>query len=154
MKIYIASRFECLNRLRPLRDELRKLGHEIVSTWLDEVPKPDFLSSKEFSTKLAIKDLVEVRSADCIIVDTIEVTNRGGRENEFGFALNDWMKLWIVVGPIRTIFHRLADHHFESWDALLLYFREHYNLGEFTPESMVAGAGNDGKKFLEVGAKE
>lgn len=120
MKIYIASFFDTRERLRPVRDELWKLGHEVVSTWLDEAAKPSSMDTEIFYKKLASKDLAEINSADLLILDTNDLTPRGGREVEYGFALGRFQskQVWIV-GPSRNIFHRLADRHFDTWEDCL-----------------------------------
>lgn len=120
MKIYIASFFDTRERLRPHRDALWKMGHEVVSSWLDEVAKPAHMSKDEFWRKLAFKDLAEVRAADMLIIDTLDVSPRGGREVEFGFALGAFAgKTTVLVGPVRNVFHELADYKFEDWDTAL-----------------------------------
>lgn len=125
MKIYIASFFDTRERLRPVRDALWKMGHEVVSSWLDEVARPAGMSDDAFYRKLAMKDVAEVKSADLLIVDTFDPPTRGGRENEYGIALGQFQsKLLFVVGPYRTIFHRLADAQFDSWEACLEHLRE------------------------------
>ena len=120
LKIYIASFFDTRERIRPFADRLWGMGHEVVSTWLNEVAKPPFMSRDAFWRKLAVKDVVEVGSADLIITDTMDVTPRGGREFESGFAFASYQhKLWYVVGPVRNIFHTLADQRFDTWEEAL-----------------------------------
>lgn len=120
MKIYIASFFDTRERLRPYRDQLWKLGNEVVSTWLDETAKPEGMTHDEFWRKLAMKDVAEVKSADLLIVDTIDQTPRGGREVELGVALGAFQqKLVYIVGPVRNVFHELADRRFENWEACI-----------------------------------
>ena len=120
MKIYIASFFDTREKLRPYRDKLWKMGHEVVSTWLDEIARPPEMTHEEFFKKLAIKDLAEIKSCDLIIVDTSDITPRGGREVELGCALGQYQsKLFYLVGPKRNIFHELADKQFPTWDGLI-----------------------------------
>ena len=120
MKIYMAGFFDTRERMRPLRDQIWKLGHEVVSTWLDEVKYPETMDREIFFKKLALRDLAEIRSADLIIMDTIDETPRGGREVELGFALGRFQSIEIwIVGPLRNVFHRLADLHFVNWDECL-----------------------------------
>ena len=120
MKIYIASFFDTRERLHGPAATLWKMGHEVVSTWLYEVQKPALMSKEEFWRKLALKDLAEIKAADLLICDTFDVTPRGGREVEFGFALGGFQgKMVYVVGPVRNVFHTLADKTFESWDECL-----------------------------------
>lgn len=121
MKIYIASFFDTRQRIRPFADQLWTKGHEVVSSWLNETAKPDGMSKQEFWRKLAIKDLAEVKQADCIILDTLDITPRGGREVEFGFALAHFQtkSIWLV-GPVRNVFHELVDRRFDTWEQLIL----------------------------------
>jgi len=98
------------------------MGHEVVSTWLDEVAKPAGMTQETFWRKLAVKDLAEVKACDLLIADTMDVTPRGGREVEFGFALGGHQSKHVfIVGPVRNVFHTLADIRFESWDECLNY---------------------------------
>ena len=120
MKIYIAGFFDTRNRLKQIRDRLVGMGHQVNSHWLDEVSKPTNMSEDLWFTKLALRDLADIFSSDLLIVDTLDVTPRGGREVEFGFALGRFQdqQTW-VVGPLRNVFHRLADEHFQDWDQCL-----------------------------------
>jgi len=123
MKIYIAGFFNTRERLLEYRDELKGLGHEIVSSWLNERPKPGQMPEAAFFKHTAIKDLTELQSSECMIVDTFDVTPRGGREVELGFAMSDPNRLIYVVGPRRNIFHHLADETFGTWSAVIDHFK-------------------------------
>lgn len=127
LKIYTAARFSDRPRLRLMRDRLFELGHECTATWLDEVSKPETMTTEIFNRKLAAKDFNEISSADVLVIDTLEplITNAetssgGGREVELGFALGQWHRkeIW-RVGPARNVFHQLADRVFADWDACL-----------------------------------
>jgi hypothetical protein len=97
----------------------------VVSSWLNEVRKPDFLTSQEFKRKLAIKDIVEACSADLLIQDTVQ--SSGGKNNELGLALGQFHhKLIWTVGPITNIFQELADKQFHTWTDLLAYLEAYY----------------------------
>ena len=125
MNIYLAARFRDRKRLRPIRDKLWGMGHEVVSSWLDEVRKPEFLTTEEWYRKLAIKDLTEIRSADLLILDTLGklvAGAGGGREFEFGFAYGQFhKKLTFLVGKRNHAFHALVDEQFPSWTTALRY---------------------------------
>lgn len=129
MKIYIAGCFEERLRLRDVANQLWHQGHEVTSTWLDEVAQPPHMNQDEFYKKLAIKDLCEIQAADLLLHDTIVMSSRGGASNEFGYALGAHQKklLWIV-GPARSPFHQLADRRFDDWEtcieALATYQKE------------------------------
>jgi len=116
MKIYLSAKFLRRDDIRPFRDEIWSLGHEVVSTWLDEVKRPPDMDHATFKKKLALKDIAEVISADLLILDTFFASETGGKEVEFGVALGRFQtKLLWVVGPKRNVFHELADKHFEHW---------------------------------------
>lgn len=116
MKIYIAAKFARREDMRPFKDQIWNAGHEIVSSWLDEVKRPEGMDSETFKKKLAIKDLVEVISADLLILDTFFPSETGGKEVEFGIALGRFQtKMIWVVGPKRNVFHELADKVFDNW---------------------------------------
>lgn len=120
IKVYIASFFDTRARIRPYADKLWERGHEVVSTWLNEVGRAEGMTTEEFWKKLAVKDLAEVNAADLLILDTADVTPRGGREVELGFALGRFQSksVWLV-GPVRNIFHTLVDRRFANWDELM-----------------------------------
>lgn len=120
MKVYIAASFAARERLRPIRDQLWKLGHEVVSSWLDETVLPKGMTEEEFFTQLAVKDLAEVKAADAVIQDTITDSTTGGSHVEFGMALSQ-LKVKYVVGKPRSIFHQLADKQFDNWDDAISY---------------------------------
>jgi len=120
MKIYLAAKFLRREAIRPIRDEIWATGHEVVSTWLDEVKRPPDMDSATFKKKLALKDIAEVISADLFILDTAFPSETGGKEVEFGISLGRFQtKLIWVVGPKRNVFHELADKHFECWERAL-----------------------------------
>lgn len=124
MKVYLACKFEERRKLRPVRDALWEMGHEVVSTWIDEVKRSKQMSEDTFYKKLALKDIAEIKSARLFVLDTLIPSERGGKEVEFGMALGQFQaKLLYIVGPIRNVFHHLCDQRFDSWDEFL-YFME------------------------------
>ena len=127
MRIYIAGKFERRPILRPYAAQIWELGHEITSSWLNEVSRMPQMQLGEFMRKLAVKDLTEIRAADLLILDTGVASERGGKEVEFGFALGQHQgKLLWIVGPPRNVFHWLADRVFESWEHCLTTLEEEY----------------------------
>ena len=83
------------------------------------------MSEEIFEKKMAMKDLQEVASADCLILDVENPSRTAGKMIETGFALAKH-KLVYVVGeiPSHSIFLSLADGHFPDWNALLKHFTE------------------------------
>jgi hypothetical protein len=123
-KIYLAAQFESRKRVRSHAHKMWAMGFEVVSSWLNEVAKPEHTSHEEFMRKLAMKDVAEVQSADILIQDTFKMSMRGGAATEFGLALHGFQnKLIFVVGPQRSVFHYLADRHFKTWDACLSHLK-------------------------------
>jgi nucleoside 2-deoxyribosyltransferase len=120
LKIYVASFFDDRERLRLEAQKLWAKGHEVVSSWLNEVSRPEHMSKEDFWRKLALKDIAEVKSANLVILDTVNETPRGGREVELGYALAQHQdKSVFLVGPVRNVFHTIVDKRFENWDELL-----------------------------------
>ncbi len=123
MRIYIAGRFEDQLRLRPFRDILWSMGHEVVSSWLDEIAHLSHMSDAVFRRKLAIKDLGEVRAADLLILDLLGEKS-SGKNIEFGAAVASVTpKLVYIVGNLTSTFHTLADNHFKDWNLCLNFIR-------------------------------
>ena len=135
IKIYIGGSFQSQKRLRPIRDQLWHLGHEIVSSWLDECAMPNGMTKDVFDKQLAIKDLTEVKAADCIIVDVFDPSTTGGRMVEWGYALGH-TKLRYVVGPDNCIFFKLADKHFNTWDKLFDFFKQAHTTEKYIATGM------------------
>lgn len=103
-----------------MRDALWAKGHEVVSTWLDEVAQPENLTKDEFYKKLAIKDVTELKGANLVIVDILEPSTTGGRDTELGLALGSFQsKQVFLVGTPYSVFHQLADRVYSSWEELL-----------------------------------
>lgn len=115
MKIYIAASFVDQRELRAVADKLWSLGQEVTASWLQEVTKPDSMSTEEFNRKLAIKDVAEVYAADVVILDNRR--SSGGKNTEWGIGIGQHQKkqLWLVGQP-STVFHYLADRMFNSWE--------------------------------------
>ena len=116
MKLYIAGFFDTRERLYPIRDRLKAMGHVVTSRWLGEDLTADYqIKSEEYWIECAKRDKEDILRADVILIDTLDVTPRGGREVEYGIAMMTG-KLCYVVGPLRNVFHRLAHRHFHTWE--------------------------------------
>lgn len=128
MKIYTAATFSQQQRIRQNKEQLLKLGHSVTSTWLEEQIKPEGMSDEQFGKKMANKDLREIQSADCFILDLEAPSKTMGKMVETGFALAHH-KLFYVVAPEGAltgghIFCFLADRVFNSWEDLFTYFKQ------------------------------
>mgnify|MGYP003393214583 FL=1 len=124
MKIYIAGFYDTRKRLYPYRDALEAAGHVITSHWLREAPDAAYATVTEgYRTACGLEDIGDVKAAELFILDTIDVTPRGGREFEAGFALAHGIPI-ILVGPMRNVFHRLVWRHFETWEEALTFLKD------------------------------
>lgn len=127
MKIYVSGTFTARNRLRPMADALRELGHEITGDWLYEPARPAQLNEAEWNHTLAEKDIAQVYAADCIILDLDGESTTGGRYVEWGIACypSSMRRRYIVggVGKTHGVFDHMAHRRFDTWDDLLAYFR-------------------------------
>lgn len=114
--IYIASTFANRERLRPIRDELQRRGHQVHSRWLDEPDDPP-------SSHAAHISLDDVRKADLLILDTNEhgtKPSQGGRYVELGYTLGLGRHAIWLIGPRTNVFTYLPRiRHFETWEEAL-----------------------------------
>jgi len=129
LKIYISGTFTAQDRLRTQAERLHAAGHEIISSWLYEGPRPAHLNIASWNRELAIKDLAEVFSGDCIILDRDGESTTGGRYVEWGMACSPRMlKVKYTVGGGKLgVFDHLADRHFKDWDELVAWFGVNHN---------------------------
>lgn len=140
MKIYTAATFTEQQRIRGHKESLFKLGHSVLSTWLEEQIKPTGMTDEQFRRKMAAKDLQEISSSDCFILDLEKPSVTMGKMVETGFALAKH-KLFYVVAPEGTltgghIFLLLADKIFKSWEELFEYFKkEHASTDSVMPDA-------------------
>lgn len=125
MKVYVSGTFTSQERLRDRADALRRLGHEITSTWVYETARPAHLNNTAWNEELADKDIAEVFAADCIILDRDGTSTTGGRYVEWGIACYPGaLKLrYTVGGESDGVFDHKRHQHFKSWDELLAYFQ-------------------------------
>ena len=130
MRIYVSGTFTSQSRLRPRADALRKLGHDVVGTWLYEAAQPAHLNDDEWNLALANKDIAEVFAADCIILDLDDESTTGGRYVEWGVACypGSLRRRYLVGGKGKTgVFLSQAHRRFDNWDDLLAYFEVAHN---------------------------
>lgn len=122
MNVYIAGKFSAQARLREIRGRIRQAHILVTSSWMDEVAG-EYPVPRQRALNTGSADLREVSMADLLILDTLDVSETGGREVEFGFALAQGTRVWLV-GPVRNIFHEFAEEHFESWDEVFVALGE------------------------------
>ena len=128
MKIYTAATFSEQARIRQHKEKLIQLGHSVLSSGLEEQIKPSGMTQEQFDRKMAAKDLQEISSSDCLILDLENPSKTMGKMVEYGFALSKHKLLYVVGQPNKgQIFVTLSDGLFNTWDDLFKFFEEHHN---------------------------
>ena len=118
------------------------MGHEVTSSWLDELAHPKDMDNATFNKKLAIKDLGEVRAADMLILDTLGQRS-SGKQVEFGAAISSINpKIVYIVGPVTSTFHYLADKQFNNWEECLHALHQNGEAGRPRPTHPAASPSN------------
>ena len=113
-KIYIAANFSGRKVLHKTATKLERAGHRITSRWITEGNNRRYKNWHTRATAAALRDKADVERAELMILDTLNKTRRGGREVEFGIALQKGIPCWLV-GQRRNIFHEFATKRFSSW---------------------------------------
>lgn len=113
--IYIAAPWANRATARVVRDELRTLGHEVTSSWLDEAGDAGSVpSDPEAGRAAATTDFLDIDRAALFLVLTDPRPIGAGHHVELGYALAH-RKHIVVVGLIKSTFHYLADHIYPDW---------------------------------------
>ena len=134
MKIYLAASYSDQERMRKLRDEINDMGHEVVSTWIDNdgpgMDADQINQMKNAARSHAHTDMADIRRCDLFVVFTNAPSTTGGMHVEFGYALGLQNHTsprhpisLAVVGPFSNIFHAAVplakfDQPFELLDWL------------------------------------
>jgi hypothetical protein len=116
VKIYLAARYSRHPELQGYADQLRALGYEVTSRWINgdhQISDAGLAESGEGTVaereRFALEDFEDLTNADICISFTEAPRSsysRGGRHVEFGIALGLEISC-IVVGPRENIFHCL-----------------------------------------------
>jgi len=110
LKIYLTGRYSQKEEIKEFAEQIKSLGVEVTSSWLDEPHPPQITMddlTKEELRDFALRDFYDLRAADAIVCfscSPIEPTVRGGRHVEFGIALALAKNIW-VLGPRENVFH-------------------------------------------------
>jgi hypothetical protein len=128
MRIYLAARYSRRRELCGYADQLRRLGHEVTSRWLDghhELLDREGLSTEAEAAdraRFAAEDWADVMRADwCISFTEVPRSGngRGGRHVEFGAALAAGKRA-VIVGPRENVFHCLpAVRWYPDWKTFM-----------------------------------
>ena len=121
MRVYIAAKYTARCRLRAVRARLCALGLECQSAWMDQ-DDGDYSVPDERAVEESRRSFADVDASDVLAIDTIDASETGGREVEYGAY---WAgragrpPFVIVVGPVRNVFHALAHARVARWSQAL-----------------------------------
>jgi hypothetical protein len=126
MRFYFAARYSRAGELRGYADQLRSLGHEVTSRWLEgghEIAREGTTEADHRErARFATEDWADLMRAQVVVsfTETPRSTpNRGGRHVEFGVALATH-KRCVVIGPRENVFHCLPTVDvYETWEQYL-----------------------------------
>lgn len=126
MKVYLAAPYQMKETIKERAEQVRALGIEVTSRWLEEPHKPatqlNELTHEEHRA-YATQDIEDVIAADVMVffTDQTKAIVRAGRHVEFGVAvainkLIRPMSILVVGSNHENIFHHLEGvRHFQSW---------------------------------------
>lgn len=129
VKIYLAARYSRHPELRGYAADVRALGHEVTSRWIEGNHQMDDAglsteAARSERERFAREDYEDVCAADLLIAFTAAPrtsTGRGGVMVELGIAIGREMRTWIV-GPDENVFCCLPwIARFEDWAECLAY---------------------------------
>lgn len=127
MTVYLAARYSRREELCIYADELRSIGHEVTSRWLDgnheQADESD--PTNEDLRHWAVEDIDDIDRAGWVICFTGGEKSTG-RNIEFGYALGRGAghQLLGIVGPRESVFHHLpCVKVFDTWADCLAHFK-------------------------------
>ncbi len=144
MNIYLAASYSRRLEMVEHAEELRRLGHTVVSSWIsgkhehnsEHGVQADELAEEDERQQWALEDIVDLIAADTLVAFTEDPgrvgRNRGGRHVELGFAIGwaeaaatfsiDDDKRVVVIGPRENIFHCLPYvEQYDAWEQFIAY---------------------------------
>lgn len=123
MRLYLAGPWPRREEIRGYAKELRALGIEVTSRWLNDgiAEEGDLESPPYLQRQYALIDLLDIEAANALVAFTEangSECHTGGRHIEAGYAIAK-RKIVIVVGPLENVFYHLPQiRHFNTFDEL------------------------------------
>ena len=77
------------------------IGYTVLSSWLEEQIKPEGMDDEQFGRKMANKDLREIASSDCFIIDLESPSTTMGKMVELGFAIANHKLIYVVAPSVQ-----------------------------------------------------
>lgn len=118
MKLYLGSSCHLAETTHRRADELRAVGHDVVSHWT-EWPILVHLTEQDMYD-IAWADYKELMTAGTVVIDCSVPSSSGGLATEIGLALAARKTLYIVA-PDKNVFARLATKMFPTWDEFMVF---------------------------------
>lgn len=120
MRIYLAARNYRLDELRGYADDLRNMGHEVTSRWLQGRHQARGSLDHPQWPGIAQEDVDDLAAADAVISITEPTRGGGGgRHVEFGLGLA-WGKRMLLLGAAENLFHTLPSvEAYPTWEDVL-----------------------------------
>jgi hypothetical protein len=119
MRIYLAGQFTRRSELVGYATQLQNKGYEVTSRWLfEDTSTPTTVQLRDcaddYKVRCAVRDIEDISMSDMLVFfSEEEMTPRGSRHVEFGYALGLGKKV-VVVGVKENIFHELIEQ-FNTW---------------------------------------
>ena len=125
MKVYLAAPYQLQDLIIARAIELRALGIEVNSRWLEETHKSTTQIKEVLHSELqfyALQDVADISEAHVFVLqpDETETIKRQGRTVELGIAigigLSRPLPIFIVGSGEENIFHHIPQvYHFPNW---------------------------------------
>lgn len=123
-RVYLAATFSTKRDAIIRASQLRSLGIDITSTWLDSTVDRDPLDDPEACEASALGCHRDVESSDALVLD-VSPRVSCGKYVELGIAAALGKRV-VIVGNAPTVFrhHPCVVARFETWDACVEWLRE------------------------------
>jgi hypothetical protein len=122
MRLYLSGSWPRRDELKGYLKTLEADGHLVTSRWLKERHSGDSVK-EDTARRYCAEDLEDINRASVLVLFVGDRGSRGGKWYEAGYASHARKKIYVVgiPTPEESIFHLLADAHFEDFDAFLAH---------------------------------
>lgn len=121
LSIYIAAAWGNMEKARRVREQLKAMGHEVTSRWLDSnstaVPTDPAVGKVE-----ARMDIDDINKSDCFFLITDDKLKGTGHHVETGLAYA-WRLRMIQAGPLTSVFQHLIKDRFDTVEQAIEHLR-------------------------------
>ncbi len=127
MRVYLAAPYQMKEAINVRAAELRALGFEVTSQWLEETHKAGIQMHElthEDHQYYALRDVADLADAGVFVLqpDATETIKRQGRTVEFGMAIGIGLyrpyPIFVIGKGEDNIFHHMPQvTHYPDWDA-------------------------------------